>query len=119
MYGTNNQSSNRNSWMDDNDDDNARFSHGNASESRYSNNYGQSMGNDRNMGSNYNEDRYRQNRSHNTEHEDEGFFGRISHGIKDAWNNITGDDDDSNRGNYSRNSGPPYHYGSGSNSAGW
>jgi hypothetical protein len=75
------------------------------------------------MGSgNYDENRY-SNRSYdnNQNDEEEGFFGRITHGIKDAWNSIAGDDDDNNNNNNRRGSSgtPPYNYGSGSNNAGW
>ena len=125
MYGTNNQSSNRGSWMNDrdNDQDHARFSHGNAMENRYSDDYSHpSNGNSRQsgVGSHYDQDRYRNQGNRHNDHDDNegGFFERIGHGIRDAWNSIAGDDDDRG-GNRSYNSGPPYNYGSGSNNAGW
>ncbi len=129
MYGTNNQSHDRNrsgsSWMNDNDNDNdhARFSHGNAMENRYSDDYSHPR-NDNWGSNNYDEDRYRRNRSNDNDDNNggEGFFERIGHGIRDAWNSIAGDDND--RDDYDNNrrgsaGGPPYNYGSGSNTAGW
>ena len=121
MYGTHNQGSRSgSSWMNDDDQDHARYSHGNANENRYSDDYNHPSG--MNRGGQYNEDRYNQNRE-NRGNEDEGFFERIGHGIRDAWNSIAGDDDDRDDYNSNRRSSsagsPPYNYGSGSNNAGW
>lgn len=127
MYGTHNQSSYRggSNWMNEDDRDHARFSHGNANENRYSDDYAHPSNMGRgSMSSIHDEDRYSYNRENeNRDREDEGFFERIGHGIKDAWNSIAGDDEDRDEyGNTRRSSSagsPPYNYGSGSNNAGW
>jgi hypothetical protein len=117
-------------WMGDTDHDYPQYSHGNANENRYSEDYSHpSNFNRSSMGNQYEQDRYSQHRDNFNRHDndqEEGFFERIGHGIKDVWNSIAGDDDDRNNDNRrydndnrSSAGGPPYNYGSGANTPGW
>jgi hypothetical protein len=126
-----NRSTGHANWMGDTDNDYAQYSHGNANENRYSEDYSHPSNSNRShMGSQYEQDRYSQHRDNynrqDNDQNDEGFFERIGHGIKDVWNSIAGDEDD--RGNDNRRhdnnstysaGGPPYNYGSGANTPGW
>ncbi|HSI91121.1 MAG TPA: hypothetical protein VK927_08390 [Adhaeribacter sp.] len=134
-----------NAWdrMTDDDDRNRRssgwsgpsghhsqYSHGNAGQNRYSDNYdspenysGSSYGSS--YPSSYG-NRYENREGYRNRHEDEGgFFDNLGNKISNAWDRWVGDDDDEERryqqrshyrpsGRTSSNDGPPYNYGSSS-----